>query len=662
MDFYHKKDRAELSTTGAGISARYGSGWMIISGQVIALSIFIGLIIFIVYRMDQIRIDVHNITEQNNRKSELVYFMYTSARERVLNLYRMLDMDDPFERDELFLEYSVKGGAFASARDELMSMKLQPEELALLEDQGELAGIVTPQLDEITNKIQNDEVDDARHILNTQSIHNQTKLLSKLEELLLIQQRKSKEITESIDSQFYYNRFYTVLWSLLALLLGFFITTFMFLRVIAYEREISREARKSSATLQSITDGIVTVSHEGNVKYVNRKAEELLDTQNEKDSKIWDLIDFTNEHDQEKFRQLLMSQSSQLLDMGMYAIWALGAKRWLNIYSSQAYDQDMTLISTVLVLSDVTEIKESEIALQKYNENLEEKVYARTRDLERANVDLKDTIQVLEDTQQQLIQSEKMAALGSLVAGISHEVNTPIGVSLTSATSMLESFERLKKHYTEGSLSENKFQDYTRHNEKGIEILIQNLNRASDLIRSFKQVAVDQSSGEWRRIDLKNYTDEIITSLHPKIKRTKITVNNHINHGLDVLTNPGSYYQILSNLIVNSVIHAFPEEYFQKNKNRTPKIDIQASLDGDKLNITYSDNGRGMDDDTLKKIFDPFFTTRRGVGGSGLGMNIIYNIVVSQFNGEIEAISAPDEGLKLIMKLPLAQGKELDNE
>lgn len=193
-------------------AVKSGSGWIIGFAQIITLTIFISLIVFILFRMDSFRSGLYDITEQNNRKSELIYVMYTSGRERVLSLYRMLDTEDAFDRDDIFQVFNLLGGNFANARDELMAMELEPDERKLLEEQGELAAIVTPQLADLTDKIQNEELDEARFILNNQSIQTQTRLLSKLEELLTIQQQKTQQITESIDKQFNENKLYTILW------------------------------------------------------------------------------------------------------------------------------------------------------------------------------------------------------------------------------------------------------------------------------------------------------------------------------------------------------------------------------------------------------------------------------------------------------------------
>lgn len=645
---------------GSSYYAKAGSGWIIIFGQFMSLSIFMGLIIFVVHRMDAIRSGVHDITEQNNRKSELIYIMYTSARERVLGLYRMLDMSDPFDRDEVFQEFTIKGGRFASARDELMTMKLEPDERSLLEKQGELAAIVTPQLADLTDKIQNDELDVARYILNEQSIHTQTELLSKLEELLTIQQQKSNKIAQSTDNQFYNNRLHTIVWSVIALFTGLFITVFMFRRVTSYENNIRIEAEKSNTMLESITDGIVVLSDNADIVYVNDNAKQML-TSSDTSTVISEIIPFASPEYRESFSELLKNRGTNKLDMGLYEIILPGGNKWLHIYLSQALDQDMTLINTVLVLSDVTEIKQSEIALLKYNETLEDKVHERTQEIERANSELKYTINSLKETQQQLIQSEKMASLGGLVAGVSHEINTPVGVSLTSATSMQESFDKLKKHFADGSLTEQVFLKYMQHAQSGMDILIQNLRRASELIKSFKQVAVDQSSGEWRYIDLKPYTDEIITSLHPKLKRTNVSIRNSIDDSIHIRTDPGAYYQIISNLILNSITHAFPDE-IKKNPAFSPQILIEAAETEDTLVISYKDNGAGMGSEVLSKIYDPFFTTRRGMGGSGLGMNIIYNIVTTQFNGKLKAESTPGEGFILNIEMPLQSAREIEYE
>jgi len=262
-------------------------------------------------------------------------------------------------------------------------------------------------------------------------------------------------------------------------------------------------------------------------------------------------------------------------------------------------------------------------------------------------------LNTLAQTQEQLVHSEKMAALGGLVAGISHEVNTPIGISVTSATNIEEKMRELESDFLSGQLTKNSFKSFMQHSQQGLDILIKNLARASDLVRSFKQVAVDQSSDELREINLHEYCDEIILSLHPKLKNTNISVINTIPDDIFIFTNPGSIYQIISNLIVNSVIHAFDD------RSEDPEIVLSSTSDGSQHTITYNDNGNGLDETTLTKIFDPFYTTKRGQGGSGLGMHVVYNLVTTSLHGNITVNSTPGKGISIDMIIPPLQQGEI---
>lgn len=286
--------------------------------------------------------------------------------------------------------------------------------------------------------------------------------------------------------------------------------------------------------------------------------------------------------------------------------------------------------------------------LEKLTEDLEVIIEDRTTSLQVTNKELQKTITSLKDTQDQLIHSEKMASLGGLVAGISHEINTPIGISITSASHIDCELININKKLIDNSMKKSDLETFFKTCNTGITILNRNLKTASELIRSFKQVAVDQSSNEYRTFNLREYVDEVILSLHPKLKLTTIKVTNSISEKIIIHTSPGSISQILTNLIINSIIHAFPSG----NKTPDKTIKISAKKTDSKISIDYSDNGDGMNKEQLNKLFDPFFTTKRGQGGSGLGMSIVYNLTTS-LEGSIEAESAPGKGLHLTVNIPL---------
>ncbi|MBD3824870.1 MAG: HAMP domain-containing histidine kinase, partial [Epsilonproteobacteria bacterium] len=243
---------------------------------------------------------------------------------------------------------------------------------------------------------------------------------------------------------------------------------------------------------------------------------------------------------------------------------------------------------------------------------LEHLVTQRTRELE-------ENLERLKEAQTQLIESEKMASLGTLVAGVAHEINTPVGVALTGVTYLEDELKNLKKIYEDESISEEDFYAFLEHSNQINQSIQINIRRAAELVKSFKQVAIDQSSEEQREIDLKAYVEDIILSLKGRLKHTKHTIKIDIAPNIKLKTYPGVISQILTNLIMNSLIHGFKGV-------ESGEITIAASLQNSRLRVVYKDNGVGMSQEVQKHIYEPFYTTNRENGGSGLGMNIVYNL------------------------------------
>ncbi|WP_248209276.1 two-component regulator propeller domain-containing protein [Pseudomarimonas salicorniae] len=297
--------------------------------------------------------------------------------------------------------------------------------------------------------------------------------------------------------------------------------------------------------------------------------------------------------------------------------------------------------------SDITELKESAAALEEANRELERRVEERTSALTAANRELADALADLRRAQRQLVEQEKMAALGGLVAGVAHEINTPIGIGVTAA-SHLESCTRDFVHrFREGRLTRGELQAFADVAGESADLILRNLYRADRLIKSFKQVAVDQSSEDRRRIDVADYIDEILIAWHPRLRRSKHSVVCDIPSGIEIETLPGAVYQVMSNLIQNALLHAFAD----RDGGGTIRISGARTRDG--LRIEFSDDGVGMDEAVRSRVFEPFFTTRRGSGGSGLGLHIVYNLVSQALGGRIDCESVPGEGVRFIIELPL---------
>ncbi len=248
----------------------------------------------------------------------------------------------------------------------------------------------------------------------------------------------------------------------------------------------------------------------------------------------------------------------------------------------------------------------------------------------------------LKATQNELVQTEKMAALGRLVAGISHEINTPIGIGVTAASHLKKETEQFNRNYKEDNITKSSFEAFIDTSLQSSEMILHNLDRAAQLIKSFKQISVDQSSDEVREFNIKEYLESVVTSLKPTLKKTSHSIDIHCNETITIESNPGVFYQIFSNLIMNSLIHGF--EDIEKGH-----ILIEVKASPDALTIIYQDDGNGLSKENLAKLFDPFYTTKRGSGGSGLGTHIVYNLVTQKLHGTIAADSEVGKGLTYIL-------------
>ena len=302
------------------------------------------------------------------------------------------------------------------------------------------------------------------------------------------------------------------------------------------------------------------------------------------------------------------------------------------------------------VLMDVTDKKHAEQTLEQANRNLEQAVQERTRDLQSANTNLKQAMDSLQQTQDALVQSEKMASLGELVAGVAHEINTPIGVSLTAMTNLNDRSRTTIDEFEQDQLSKSALISHFSLVGQTTEILISNLNQASRLIRSFKQVAVDQTNQESRAVNLKRYTEEILTSLSPVLRPKLVTLTMAMPEECQILLPTGHYAQILTNLVNNAIHHAFAD-----NDGPPAKITITGKVVGSEIEIIFQDNGIGIPESTRRKIFEPFFTTKRNHGGTGLGLHIVYNLVTQGLGGTIDCSSETGQGTTFTLRFPIPE-------
>jgi signal transduction histidine kinase len=257
------------------------------------------------------------------------------------------------------------------------------------------------------------------------------------------------------------------------------------------------------------------------------------------------------------------------------------------------------------------------------------------------------TLAELQETQTNLIQAEKLASLGQLVAGVAHEINTPLGVALTTSTALEREVGRLGERVESGRLARSEFTAALTRLTEGSKLLLSNLSRAIDLVYSFKQVAADQASGERRQFDLRTWLDELLTSLGPVLRKSGHDVRVDCPPDVTLDTYPGSLAQVLTNLVMNAIVHAY-------QPGKTGQLTILARpLGGRMVRLTFADDGRGIAPEHIGKIFDPFFTTSRDRGGTGLGLHIVYNLVTAKLQGGIDVDSTPGKGTRFTIDLPL---------
>lgn len=302
-------------------------------------------------------------------------------------------------------------------------------------------------------------------------------------------------------------------------------------------------------------------------------------------------------------------------------------------YTSQLFDTNQTL-----------EKQRDEV--ERLNKFLEINDRQRVAELAASSSEMQSTLNELQAAQQKLVDAEKHAALNGLVAGIAHEVNTPLGVAVTACshlqTQVLEFSERLAN----GQLTRSELGSFIQNSREGVEILARNLARAAQLIHGFKQISIDQSSEQRRRFKVKQYIDDIVLSLRPRLKKTPHEVVVDCPVELEVDSFPGAWSQILTNLLINSLTHAFTAA-----SRGEMRIEVKSTADG--IELRYSDNGCGVEKQDLDRLFQAYFTTRRDDGGSGLGLHIVKNLVTRTLHGQIRCESERGQGILFVISLPL---------
>ncbi len=262
----------------------------------------------------------------------------------------------------------------------------------------------------------------------------------------------------------------------------------------------------------------------------------------------------------------------------------------------------------------------------------------------------------LRRTQGELVQAEKLASLGQLVAGVAHEINTPLGIALTTSTVLDQEVKEFREAASSGRLARPAFERFTERMGEGTRLLFANLSRAADLVHAFKQVAADQASGERRSFDMRSWLDELLTSLGPMLRKSGHEVDWDCPEGLVVETYPGALAQIITNLFTNTIVHAY-------GPGEQGRITLRVlETEPGTMRLDFADDGRGIPEKNLAKVFDPFFTTGRSRGSTGLGLHIVYNLVTSTLEGHLALDSRPGEGTRFTIDIPIRHGDAAGRE
>ncbi|MCU6500591.1 GAF domain-containing sensor histidine kinase [Rugamonas sp. A1-17] len=313
----------------------------------------------------------------------------------------------------------------------------------------------------------------------------------------------------------------------------------------------------------------------------------------------------------------------------------------------QSYDETVTYTQADL---DILAFMASHVAVAIARMQADREIRRAKEALEEQNAALENALTSLRDAQGELVRQEKLASLGRLVAGVAHEINTPLGICVTATSHLVEELKLTREDMANGTLDEDGLNQFFDIIAQSLRIMTTNTQRAAALVRSFKQVAVDQSSDDIRSFNLRKYLDEVLLSLQPKLKGKPIAVEIDCDERIEMASFPGAVSQIVTNMVVNSLVHGFEE-------GQSGKITISGKVDGDFVDFQFSDDGVGMDSATLAQLFDPFFTTKRGSGGSGLGAHILYNLVTGALGGTVKVVSAPGMGLHYKLRFPKVKRK-----
>jgi len=290
--------------------------------------------------------------------------------------------------------------------------------------------------------------------------------------------------------------------------------------------------------------------------------------------------------------------------------------------------------------------RDHRLAVKRNEDRLEQMVNERTNELSVAKEKAERALQLLQSAQVDLVAAEKMASLGQLVAGVAHEINTPIGVAITAASFLADRSVQLRRRVDAGTLQASELTAYVDEASRSAAMVGNNLDRAAHLIRTFKQVSVDRSSDDRRRFKLAQYIRDLVESLEFTWKRRPIKLEIECDESIEMDSYPGTLGQVITNLIQNALQHAFED-----GRAGTMRL-LARDVGNGQIDLSFADDGIGIAPEALVKVFEPFYTTKRGQGGTGLGLHIVFNLVTAKLGGRIEASGLPGRGMRFSMRIP----------
>ncbi len=424
---------------------------------------------------------------------------------------------------------------------------------------------------------------------------------------------------------------------------------------ISQSREVIKESEaKFRGLVESSSDIIWEANINGVFKYISPQAENILGYKPE-DMVEKPLFEFMSKKESERVKPIFTQAVLDRVQFDRVEHMLLhkgGSSIYVEANGVPAFDEVGEIISYRGVMRDISKRKKDEQELKlKSEELLAANAQLTTHKehllelVDERTLKLNESLDNLRRTQDYLVETEKMAALGGLVAGVAHEINTPIGSCLTAASYLEDKTKDIIKYRNQGALKSSEFNSYINLAVESTRIILSNIERAAALIQSFKQVAVDQSCEELREFEIKQYIDEILISIHSKFKNTPYKIVVNCPQEFTINSYPGAISQVITNFLINSLVHGFAG-YDEGAIN----IDIRKV--GETVCIIYQDSGCGISEKNLPHIYEPFFTTKRGQGGSGLGLQIVYNLVVQTLVGKIECTSTVGKGTRFELEFP----------